>query len=944
MADKDLTLRFKVTDQGTVLLDKISQKISNVDDAAKKMGGSLSLIKWDSIVNLGARALQAGERFYDFSRSIASSLNDIDRQAKVIGMSTDEFQKWNYAAKMADVSNEELAKGFKFLSRNMSEAAQGSGNAYDSFKAMGLEVTGVAGTLKPLNDMMKEVMDKFAGWADGPEKIALSLALFGRSGETLIPLLNKGSAGFAEFAKEAEKLGIILGKDLIDKGSLAEDSFKKLESRMTALKLSIGPVAKGFIDLFSLIVSGASSAANAMNSVMDITAKARTWQEEKIIGALKGIGVIKPKKDDLSSFDVVMRRLSKTMAPLIINEAQRKQIGEMKALISNMGWEDYAAGAALATEGTREFNKMLIETRGPIEALNDAFKGLGVESSASLRLSTDITLRNLETIKKAFQGGSATALDYAKALKAALSATEKVTGPDTTKRLADLMAESEKRIAGISPEDPERKKKIEAIVDDWAKARNEIQALEPVSLIADIPKMEAELNLAKDKAKSILGEILPDPIAITVDTSQLESAFDSARSQFESLKQSLSQTIEINVKATVESSPKVPFSKGIENMILKFGSVKKSLSDLEANIRFPELETQITKMKDFEKARDVIPSTRRMPVDPYIESQKRIAEISPEDPGRAKKIQAIIDQWTEAREKLDEIAKPPIPINVNIAQGLATIDQWIEARQKIGEGQAPISVDVDIAPGIEELNHLMEARQKIGEGIQGLIPVKVDIQGLAEMDRMTDKYEAMKQQIESNPIQSNIMATIESSDTESGRKIAGILSDPIPVTADTSYLKPAFDSTLSQFESLKENIEAQAIEINARATIESSPKVPFSQGIENMIKKFGTVEGAMKALEFNISMANFKQSLAPLLKELAEVKDIVPSIKYAQSMFPTLDKSIDQKYLLRIKEREEDIQGQINLIKMQMSLKTLGMYKEMGSFQSGTDFVPKTGL
>jgi hypothetical protein len=379
-------------------------------------------------------------------------------------------------------------------------------------------------------------------------------------------------------------------------------------------------------------------------------------------------------------------------------------------------------------------------------------------------------------------------------------------------------------------------------------------------------------------------------------------------------------------------------------MILKFGSVKKSLSDLEANIRFPELETQITKMKDFEKARDVIPSTRRMPVDPYVESQKRIAEISPEDPGRAKKIQAIIDQWTEAREKLDEIAKPPIPINVNIAQGLATIDQWIEARQKIGEGQAPISVDVDIAPGIEELNHLMEARQKIGEGIQGLIPVKVDIQGLAEMDRMTDKYEAMKQQIESNPIQSNIMATIESSDTESGRKIAGILSDPIPVTADTSYLKPAFDSTLSQFESLKENIEAQAIEINARATIESSPKVPFSQGIENMIKKFGTVEGAMKALEFNISMANFKQSLAPLLKELAEVKDIVPSIKYAQSMFPTLDKSIDQKYLLRIKEREEDIQGQINLIKMQMSLKTLGMYKEMGSFQSGTDFVPKTGL
>jgi hypothetical protein len=674
MADKDLTLRFKVTDEGTVLLDKISQKISHVDDATKKMSGSLSLIKWDSIVNLGERALQAGGRFYEFSRSIASSLNDIDRQAKVVGMSTDEFQKWNYAAKMSDVEAQSLAKGFKFLSRNMSEAAQGSGNAYDSFKAMGLEVKDTSGSLKPLNSMMKEVMDKFARWADGPEKIAISLALFGRSGETLIPLLNKGSAGFAEFAREAEKLGIILGKDLIDGGSKAEDTFKKLEARTTALKLSLAPVGSAFIEFFNLIVS---EGIKAVKVIEDIGKAYPKFIREKT-----GIEVA-PREfrygaepDDLSSFDVAMRRVTKEKAPLIINESQRKQIAETKALISNMGWEDYAAGAALATEGTRKFNQMLIETRGPIEALKNAFKGLGVESAESLRISTDMTLKNLETIKNAFQAGQATTLDYAKSLKAALSATEKVTGPDITKQLADLMVESEKKISGISFEDPERKQKIAAVINDWTRARNEIQALAPVSLIADIPKMEAELNLAKDKAKSILGEILPDPIAITVDTSQLESAFDSARSQFESLKQSLSQTIEINVKATVSSSP----------------------------------------------------------------------------------------------------------------------------------------------------------------------------------------------------------------------------------------------------------------------------KVPFSQGIENMIAKFGTVEKAMKALELKITMVEFKQSMAPLLKELEKVRDIVPSIKFAQSMFPTLDKSIDQKYLLRIKEREGDILSKLNLIKMQMNLKTLEMYKGMGSFQSGTDFVPRTGL
>jgi hypothetical protein len=136
------------------------------------------------------------QRAYSFGKDIAFATNEMKKNAEIAGLSTDEYQKWAFAAKMADVNSEELSKGFRLLSRNMSEASQGIGTANNAFAAMRISVNQVGGGLKSLDVMMKEIMDKFSGWADGPQKIALALALFGRSGEALIPLLNKGSAGF----------------------------------------------------------------------------------------------------------------------------------------------------------------------------------------------------------------------------------------------------------------------------------------------------------------------------------------------------------------------------------------------------------------------------------------------------------------------------------------------------------------------------------------------------------------------------------------------------------------------------------------------------------------------------------------------------------------------------------------------------------------------------
>lgn len=265
--EKTFSVRFRVLDDGSIVLDKISGKLADMgkkgEESIGKISSALSVMKYDAVVNLAERAYQAGQRVYEFARSVADSANQIDRMSKIAGLSSDLFQKFQYAAKMSDVSTEELAVGMKRLSANMSEAAQGQGKANEAFTAMKIKVEDMPGHLKPFDQIMKEIADKFSQWEDGPNKIALALALFGRSGEALIPMLNKGRAGIEAYFNEAEKLKVVLDPNLVAAGSRAEDAFKRLGARWDAMKLGAAGVSEKF--------------ANIATSVIDSFEKIQRW-------------------------------------------------------------------------------------------------------------------------------------------------------------------------------------------------------------------------------------------------------------------------------------------------------------------------------------------------------------------------------------------------------------------------------------------------------------------------------------------------------------------------------------------------------------------------------------------------------------------------------------------------------------------------------------------
>jgi len=164
---------------------------------------------------------------------VKQAINSADAMSKMSqssGIAIETLSQLNYVAGLSGVSTESLAQSMGRLSRNMMDAASGTGEASKAFKALGIEVKGADGSLKSSNSVMLEVAERFAGMEDGAGKTALAMQIFGRAGAQLIPMLNQGKDGIEALQAEAEKLGLTLDGSTGRSAEAFNDNLTRLNS------------------------------------------------------------------------------------------------------------------------------------------------------------------------------------------------------------------------------------------------------------------------------------------------------------------------------------------------------------------------------------------------------------------------------------------------------------------------------------------------------------------------------------------------------------------------------------------------------------------------------------------------------------------------------------------------------------------------------------------
>lgn len=234
-------------------LKKASAGLGNF---AKTAGAGLALV--------ATAAAAAGAALAVAVKGAIDNADEMSKTAQKVGVTTEALSRLNYAAGLSDVTLEQLSKGLGRLTQSMSQIAQGmAGPAKMAFDALGISAMDASGHLRSSDDVLADVAERFARMEDGATKTALAIALFGRSGADLIPMLNMGKSGLAELATEADRLGITLSTSTGRSAEAFNDSLTRLQSVFAGVinRIMVGILPA--LDEFSAKISDPAFAQSA---------------------------------------------------------------------------------------------------------------------------------------------------------------------------------------------------------------------------------------------------------------------------------------------------------------------------------------------------------------------------------------------------------------------------------------------------------------------------------------------------------------------------------------------------------------------------------------------------------------------------------------------------------------------------------------------------------
>ncbi|MBW8457713.1 MAG: hypothetical protein K0M58_04610 [Thiobacillus sp.] len=213
-------------------VDRTKAAFTSVQGGLASIGSSASALT-GMLGNLFAGLSVVG--FVGALKNAIDKMDEAYAAAQKIGTSTENFSALTYAAQQSNVPVEELEKSLLKLARGIDLAKEGSGPAADAFERMGIDPKKFTDPA----DALLVIADRFAEMPNGVNKASIAMALFGKSGADLIPLLNEGSAGINRMTDEAERFGAVIGDEAGAAADQFNDSIDKLKTAGAGLGISI---------------------------------------------------------------------------------------------------------------------------------------------------------------------------------------------------------------------------------------------------------------------------------------------------------------------------------------------------------------------------------------------------------------------------------------------------------------------------------------------------------------------------------------------------------------------------------------------------------------------------------------------------------------------------------------------------------------------------------
>jgi lambda family phage tail tape measure protein len=304
MAERNLSIRLSVVDGGKVKaeLSEIGEKgersLKKIEATATPASGGLKLLSnaandakfqlqaatdrlgmlGSVLGKLGPACLLAGASIAALGMGITALVMPVARVgdeffklSQKTGVSVEALTALDYAAKLSDVSTEGLTKALQKLSVAMFDTQVNGEEGSAALKALGVSATDVNGQIRPTEQVLLDLADKFSAMPDGADKAALAVKLFGKEGLSIIPFLNQGREGIAALMEEAQRLGLVMSEDVARASEVFNDNLTRLSAIFEGVQRQIGaaviPVLADFTEQVILAHGETGSFSNELQKI-----------------------------------------------------------------------------------------------------------------------------------------------------------------------------------------------------------------------------------------------------------------------------------------------------------------------------------------------------------------------------------------------------------------------------------------------------------------------------------------------------------------------------------------------------------------------------------------------------------------------------------------------------------------------------------------------------
>jgi len=201
---------------------------------------------------------------------VANQLKSIDSTAKfadMIGESTKELVGLQHAAEItAGVTSNQFNMALQRMTRRVAEAANGTGEAKDAIKELGLSAQalnqmGPAAAFQKISAAMQDVDNQ-------GERVRIAFKLFDSEGAKLVNTLNAGPEAIRELVSEADRLGRSFTRIDAAKVEAANDAITRAQGALSGVARTLTVELAPYIEAVANEFANASSDANGFRDVV----------------------------------------------------------------------------------------------------------------------------------------------------------------------------------------------------------------------------------------------------------------------------------------------------------------------------------------------------------------------------------------------------------------------------------------------------------------------------------------------------------------------------------------------------------------------------------------------------------------------------------------------------------------------------------------------------